>query len=74
MATLPQTLREYLKQIDKDQDLAETANHLWKISSPIHERHREKWGQKWGHPLTEVGPEGGQVGSSLHLTFEMKGR
>ncbi len=30
------TLREYLQQ--KDKDLAETVNHLWKISRPIHER------------------------------------
>ena len=30
------TLREYLQQ--KDQDLAERVNNLWRISSPIHER------------------------------------
>ena len=33
---LAHTLREYLQQ--KDQDLAEIANNLWRISRPIHER------------------------------------
>ena len=32
---LPRTLREYLQ---KDQNLADIANNLWRISSPIHER------------------------------------
>ena len=33
---LPHTLREYLQQ--NDQNLAEIANNLWRISRPIYER------------------------------------